>query len=309
MRIPASLINGTIRLLYESLSIEIMERIAKMVDNDFDIYRVSGFRESIPIPPQDCATVVVHEMIRQERFVDLIETLVMVDQKGIMGRQYKIKGLPEIAKGLAALGFLYDRYNNLFMEDPRLRATRNWGRLKEGQEYPIALLRIDIVHNSKIVRQYPKSQVEEAYALFYEMITHKIHKRMGRIWSWEGDGGVAAFYYGHRQTYAAFAAIDILHGNFIFNLFKNPLEVPLQIRVAVHAGQQKYSEDQAVWKKSETAIHVVELESKACSPDEAVISMNVEASLDRSLSDLFSLKNKTHGNRVYSYRVRMEDLE
>ncbi len=307
MRFPASLISSCTRALYESLSIDIMSKVARMLDDSFDLYRVANMRESIPITSQHAADVIVKELLRQGMFVDLIETLITVDTRGIMGRRYTIGSLGELAKGLSAIGFLYDKVNNLFMEDPRLKASYNFGRLQEGGEYPLALLRLDIVQNSKIVRKYPKEHVEKAYQLLYEMVEHKVHKRWGRIWSWEGDGGVAAFYYGHKQTQAALTAMDLIQGVFLFNTFKNPLEMPIQVRIAVHYGVQKFSQDQSVWKKSDTARIAVEMESKACNPDEAVISTNIETALERNLAQLFEPKKNVSSYQVHCYRIRMEE--
>jgi class 3 adenylate cyclase len=305
MRIPGSLVNNTIRILYENLHTDIMIKLAKMVDEDFDFYRVSGFRESIPINPQDCAHVIVEEVIRQNKFLNFVEMMIMINHKGLMGRKYPIRNLSEIIKGLSALGFIYDEENQLFFEDAQINASKNWGRLLDDHDYYLALLRLDIVHNTKIVRAHPKTQVEQAYALFYEMVERKIHYRWGRIWSWEGDGGMAAFFYGHRQTYAVYSALDIIQSLFVFNIFKNPLSEPIQIRLAVHAGSQRYSEDPVKWKKSDTASYVLELESKFCAPNELVISEAVNSSLEKTLSSLFKPKPEFPGFVAYKLGVEV----
>ncbi len=304
MRIPGSLINGTIRVLYENLHIDIMMKLAKMVDEDFDFYKVSGFRESIPVNSQDCASVIVKEMVRQNKFLNLVENMIQISEKGFMGRSYPIKNLYEIIKGLSSLGFIYDQVNQLFFEDAQINASKNWGRLLEDNDYYLALLRLDIVHNTKIVRQNVKEKVDQAYGYFYEMIERKVHHRWGRIWSWEGDGGMAAFFYGHRQTYAVYCALDILQSLFLFNLLRNPLDTDLQIRMAVHAGMQKYSTDQVKWKKSDTAVRVVELESKYCAPNELVISQGVNSTLEKTLSNLFEEKQKASG--IFAYKIKLE---
>lgn len=304
MRIPGSLINGTIRVLYENLSIDIMMKLAQMVDEDFNFYTVSGFRESIPVNSQDCASVIVKEMVRQNKFLNLVESMIQINEKGFMGRSYPIRNLNELIKGLSSLGFVYDQVNKIFFEDAQINASKNWGRLLEDHEYYLALMRLDIVHNTKIVRQNTKAKVEEAYGYFFEMVQKKVYHRWGRIWSWEGDGGMAAFLYGHRQSLAIYCALDILQSLFLFNLFRNPLDTDLQIRLAVHAGMQKYSEDQVKWKKSDTAVRVLELESKFCNPNELVISQAVNSSLEKTLSNLFEEKNKASG--ILSYKIKME---
>lgn len=300
VKFPASLINNTIRILYESLHQDIVVRVARIVDPDFDIYRVTGFPESIPIPPQECAKGVVLEMIKQDRFVEFVEALLNVSRDGLMGRRYTIRHLGEIVKGMAAVGLIYDNVSRVFIENPQIQVTPNWGRLLEGQEYFLALLKLDIVENSKIVRAYPPKMVQEAYRSFHAMVVNKVQRRHGRIWSWEGDGGMVAFYFGHRQTLAVAAALDILQSLLLFNLLGSPLETPLQVRLAVHAGNQIYSADQARWGKAEVAIRVQELESQHCQAGELVISQAVYGSLENNFSMLFAPK----GGGLYSYKVR-----
>jgi len=285
-----------------------MVRIAKMVWNDFDIYLVSGFRESIPIPPQDCATTIVRFVLDNDKFLPFIEALILVDQQGIMGRRYPISNLREIIKALMANGFAYDGVNNLFLEDGIQRKSLGWGRLQEGNDYNLALLRLDIVHNSKIVRDQDQNLVILAYAGLRELISHKVEKRLGRIWNWEGDGGMAAFFYGHRQQLATLAAIDILHGLFLFNRLKNPLGVPISLRLALHTGHIKFATEASEWKKSDVVKQVVEMESKYTAKDSLTISSQTEAALDRTFATQFLRAKTRDGTPIYTYKMDWEAL-
>jgi hypothetical protein len=48
------------------------------------------------------------------------------------------------------------------------------------------------------VRKYPADVIEKTYEDLRLMVEGAIDKRNGRIWSWEGDGGLVAFFFSHK---------------------------------------------------------------------------------------------------------------
>ncbi|OHD11511.1 MAG: hypothetical protein A2Z96_05965 [Spirochaetes bacterium GWB1_48_6] len=306
MRIPGALTNLTVKSLYVSVGIDTMIRIARMVLPDFDIYKSSGFRESIPIPPQDCAATIVRIISQEDKYLALIEALIQVDQDGIMGRKYPVSNLRDLIKGLVQNGFTYDPVNNLFLEDGKQRKTQGWGRLREGQDYNLSFLRMDIVHNSKIVRDHPQEHLEQAFSQLRSLVANKVEKRLGRIWTWEGDGGVAAFFYGHRQYLGTLAAMDILHGMVLLNRLNNPLKVPISLRLAIHTGTVKYSSDPSIWKKNDVIKQVIEQEAKYTPKDALTVSRQTESALDRSFAALLTPLKTPDGTPLFSYKLGWE---
>ena len=50
-------------------------------------------------------------------------------------QKIKIPYLREIIRELYDHGFIYDHVNKIFVEDPSVRKTRNWGVLRNDEEY------------------------------------------------------------------------------------------------------------------------------------------------------------------------------
>ena len=306
MQVSGSQANVTARVLYESMSQDVMIRVVRQLWPGYDLHHQCGVRDIIPIPLQDAAKQIVRDIISQDLYVDFVEILLKIDQDGIMGRHYPIPRVSELVKLLREKGFVYDRVNNSFLEDPRLRRTQNWGRLKAGTEYNLALLRVDLVANSKVVRKNHQELVEKTFEDIRNMVRNAVEKRLGRIWSWEGDGGLAAFYYGHRQVLGVYSALEILQKLWSYNFFTCPLKDSLEMRLALHSGYMRFSFEEDELRKSDVFRNVVEIESHHTPANHLVISSQIETSLDRPLASLFHPLGTTDALGLSTYALEVE---
>jgi class 3 adenylate cyclase len=212
----------------------------------------------------------------------------------------------DIINGVIDLGYVYDPENDMFTENSAQRRTRNWGTLRQGQEYTITFLRVDIAGNSELVRMNSEEKINTAYGRFREIVQSAVDRRDGRIWSWDGDGGLAAFFRGHKHQHAVLAGMEIIHELFLYNRTANPLPEPLKVRIAAHSGPFEYTTDEEALQDSETVARVVEIEEQLCAPSAMTISEVVKMMLDSViLGRLREFKDDSF-KRYYSYALKME---
>jgi len=305
-RINNSLISTTVRALAQSMTTKIMIILAKKLISDYDIYKRTGFPTSIAIPNQDAARQIVTDIVRQDKYLNLVLLLVEIGDKGLMGRKYAIPYMREIVNGVFDLGYIYDSSNKIFVENPQFSMTRNWGALQVGNEYTLTFLRLDIVGNSKIVRENPAEKVEETYAILRNITQKAVHSRNGRIWEWDGDGGLGVFFFGNKNQSAVMAAMEILHEVYFHNIMDNRLDKPFQIRTAVHSGPFSYTADETELKASESVKSVIKIEGHFTKPDTLTISPVVKLMLDALAANQFvSFKGKDQ-LEYYNYKLRFE---
>jgi len=288
------------RSLYESLDAGMIERVAQAVLPDYDLGRRTGFPPNIPVQAQTAASRVVDDCVAEERFLHLVEALARLDREGFMGRAFRIAGLRELSKAIAAEGYAWDEETSRFMEDPRVRRTPDWGRLAPGEELRFSLLRIDVVKNSRIVRKHGESAASGVYDELRGMLSRSAERRAGRVWSWEGDGGLAAFLFGHSTTSCVLAGIALMNELFIYNRTGNRLGESLKVRAAAHTGPLRYDPDFAGMMKQETCREALEAESRWTPPEAFVITPAVAGTLDRVLSDRFK-PISGNGSRMLAY--------
>jgi len=306
MKVKNSTISLCRRTLYESISAETMVRFVRLVDPEYDLYERSGIPENIPITNQMAAERIVEDIVEDGRFIDFVETLVKVDSEGYMGRAYPIKGLGQIVKTLAQDGFLFDRSTGQFFENTHERASPDWGRLRDGDERQAAVLRLDVVANSVLVLQNSADKIEKAYAELRAIVSRAVVGRFGRIWSWEGDGALAAFLFGQKERSAVLAGMEILNELFFFNRLANPLDDPLRVRIAAHAGPIRYRDSLMELLKNDTLKDVIQIESTATPSDTLSASSNLFLSIDRVIQDRFGPERQAAICKVRHYAVDLE---
>jgi class 3 adenylate cyclase len=280
-----------------------MIHVVKEFIPDYNLHQRTGIPASIAVANLDAASRIVQDIIAEDRFLDFIAYLIRYEEEGVMGRRITIAYLREILKAVFAQGYLYDKDQHMFVEDPRFRKSRNWGVLKPGVEYTVCFLRIDIAGNTHLVKENSAAKVNAAYGFLRETVHASVERRNGRVWLWEGDGGIAAFTFGNRNQSAVLAAMEILHELFFYNKTRCPLKTELKVRVGVHSGTCEYTEDNAALIKTEAVQRGMDVEKQHTAPGACTISIVVREMLDHLVSSQF--KPVKSGN-YFSYALELE---
>ena len=286
-----------------SLSPEVMNRFAKMTNPGYDLQKSFGFSKGHPIGVHEAADRIVADMVADGYYIDFVETLIKVEEKGYMGHKYNFRGLDDVVGDVLQAGFSYDKATGQFFEDQSQQITRNWGRLVEGDERQMAVLRLDVVGNTVLVKENPRALIDKTYSELRKIVTKAVVSRLGRLWTWEGDGALAVFMLGDYSRMAIFAGLEIINAMFMFNKMDNPLNSAIKLRVAVNSGHLTYSESETQYTKADTVKRVISLESKAAVPNSLVVSESLAMSQDQSLLNIFSdskiVPNSTEKYRLY----------
>ena len=291
--------------LEDSLPVDMMSRCAMLTNPGYDIYKRTGIREGIPIMKQTAAHRIVTDMIQDGLYINFVETLVKIDSIGFMGKVYPMRGLDEVIQGLINEGYFFDEISGQFIENQEERVSCNWGRLKDGDERRMGLLRLDIVDNSTLVKNNPKSKIDQAYNDIQNIVEKAVINRYGRIWSQEGDGILAAFLFGSMEKMVTLAGIEIIHELFFYNKLNNPLNSQINVRLGACIGQIWYSDSEMERLKNEAVKEVVFLESIA-PYNTFCVSYNLYLSIDQHILDIFGDQKTSSGRKYRLYTVGLE---
>ncbi|MCK4803849.1 MAG: hypothetical protein KAT88_04805 [Spirochaetes bacterium] len=305
MKVSGWLMHLAARALAESMDVRTMTHLVRRLLRNYDLSKSSGFRQNVPIPNKTAAKQIVKDIRDSELFLPFIDLLIKIGHAGLMGRRYRVPHLREILSEIKKAGFLYDEEFEMFVEDPRVRRTKNWGVLREGEEYVLTFLCIDIVGNSDLVRKYPDEIIKSTYTDLRNIVQNAGEKRNGRIWNWEGDGGLAAFYFSQKNNSAVLSAMEIIHELFIYNMVGCRMDERLRVRIAVHSGPCQYRhnfEDIT----SDTIKKIVEIESKHTKPDNVTFSSSAYLTLDHILTEQLKPFKAGGAQSLYRYELLWE---
>lgn len=304
MRISTRLENLIIKSLSQSMTVDLMERLARQVFPDYDLHSRSGFPENIPLPQITAAKQIISDMKHGNAFLRFVEVLIDVDKNGIMGRRVSIRFLSQIINEVEQLNYKYNSEIGMFVEG-RVK-TKGWGILQEGRIYEFAFLRVDIVDNSRLVRSYPREVIRETYEAVKNIVKRIVEKRDGRVWSWEGDGGIAAFYLANKNLKAALCGVEIIMELFMYNLIGCRLDERLKVRVAVHTGPSVFSSSIDT-VQNDTLRRLEIIESQYTPPNSVTVSPGVFSDLGGKLERFFRQVEVSTGNYLYNFRLRWNE--
>ena len=305
MKIKSANTTSCKKCLQVSLSVEMMVYFAKLVYPSYDFYTRTGFKEGMPIPSDFAAGRIVMDMVEDGYYVDFAEMLIETGTKGYRGKSYKLSGLDGVVAGLIAEGYVYDKVTGQFFENQRERISTNWGRLQEGGERKMTMLRLDIVGSSELVRNNPQTAIKKAYSDIRDIIIRAVNTRIGRLWSWEGDGALAAFCFGPMEKMAVYAGMEILHELFFYNRIYNPLDRPINIRLGAHIGQVRYSSSELERLQNDTVKQAMVLESLATN-NSLCVSFNMYIAIEQTILSLFSAEKTSRGHKYRFYTMGHE---
>jgi hypothetical protein len=295
-----------VKALNESMSTDLMQRLARRVVPDYDIHDRTGFQRTMPIPSLDVAGQIARDLGAGIPLLRFVETLIEIDSSGVMGSRIKVRQLDALIQEVETLGYAYDENSRLFMETAAAARTRTWSVLQEGQVHELSFLKIDVVASSKLVRNHAKAKINRAYQDLQRIVVTAVYRRNGRVWNWEGDGGVLAFLFGDKNVQAALAGMEIILELFLYNTFRCTLGEPLSVRLAVHTGPCPYHEsfDRI---QSDTLRRLGLIESRFTRPDSVTLSPGVYSDLGPKLSRFFEPFPGDAGGQLYRYALRWEE--
>jgi hypothetical protein len=296
-----------VKALSQSMDIRTMVKIARKLFQNYNLYERTGFPENIPIPVLDAAEQIASDVIQNEElFIQFVAHLIDVYQNGLMGKKINIKYLPQIVSELETMGLTYNPEYGTFIESSRDKMTKGWRILEEGKRYEFCLLRVDIVENSRLVREYPRDIVLSTYTDFRSIVKTYIEKREGRIWGWEGDGGLAAFYFQDKNVNATLSAMEIILDLFFYNMFKCTLKEPLKVRIALHTGHCQFYQE--LKRMQNDVFRILEvLEAQHTLPNTITLSPGIYHDLGSKLEHYFIPIELKKGHYIYRYHLTWED--
>lgn len=306
MRVKARARTLASRALAESMDVKTMVHLARRLFGNYDLHERTGFPTSVPIPNRTASRQIVDDLADSNRFLDFVALLIEIERLGMEGRKYRFPRLQAIVNEILETGYRFDTETRTFVEDTTIRTTRNWGVLKTGETYIMAFLGVDVVGNSALVREHGREAMSELYGALRMLVSEACETRNGRLWGWEGDGGIAAFTFEEQNQRATLSGIEILNELLIYNLTECPLDGGLHVRLTVHNGPCAYGETGAELKV-DTIKRIWEIDSRHGQTDTLIVTDSVYPSLERVVASRLSPLGVARDQDFYTYAVRFAD--
>jgi class 3 adenylate cyclase len=186
-------------------------------------------------------------------------------------------------------------------------ARRIEDHISQGEVRQMALMSVDIVRHSSLVKAYPAELVKLLLDRFREAVRSVIRGYGGDEINWAGDGGVFAFWDDGLCNRVALAGIRLLHELSVFNLdtVHNPLPVPIKIRAGAAVGLVEFRSPPNTMS-ADAINRASHLQQRGTSPDELVITAALLNSCEERVKSSFKYKGLFEGEPVYAFSLVRE---
>ena len=288
MQLEPAIRNDLIELIAANFKTDEVNELGRLILGRFDSNAVAGTRKHISLSARKSAGLLVEECEKGKQVVALLKLVVEVGDGVVHGRSVRVQGLEEFLGKLIRTGIRYDfKTRRVVAGCQEPQDLPNWGVLKNGREYPLTVISVDIVGNSKKVRALGARRAEKLYFTLWSFLKEKLATVDGRIWSWSGDGGLVAFALRDHQARAVLFAIEVQSTVPVFNLCASGSpSADIALRMGVHCGMVKFAIETGTIV-SDVINYAAHLEKNATRPGTVSISREVYDALPQRMGGLF----------------------
>ena len=288
MQLDPALRNDLIELIAANFRTDEVNELGRLALGCFDSNEAAGKRNHISLSPRKCAGLLVEQCEHGNVTPTLLKLVVEVDHGTVHGRQVRVEGIEEFLGKLTRSGIHYDFKTRQIIaacRDPQ--DLLNWGCLRDGHEYDVTAVSLDIVGNSAKVRKLGVRRMEKLYFSLWNFLREKLATVDGRIWSWAGDGGIIAFALRDHAARAVRFAIEVQSTMPVFNVTASGSPAgDVALRLGIDTGRVKFSIETGTIV-SDVITYASHLEKKSCKPGMVCVSRAVYDALPGRMDSLF----------------------
>ncbi len=309
MQLEPAIRNDLIELIAANFRTDDINELGRLVLGCFDSNAAAGTKSHISLSPRKCAGLLLDECERKNEVAALLKLVVEVDDDVVHGRTVRIDGLEEFLGKLVRTGIHYDfRTRKVVVARNDPSELPNWGCLKDGREYEITVMSLDIVGNSAKMRKLGARRTEKLYFTLWSFLKEKLAGVDGRLWSWAGDGGIFAFALRDHQTRAVRFAIEVQSTVPVFNLSASASpSADIALRLGIDSGRIKFNIETGKMV-SDVLNYAAHLEKKSTLPGTISVSRSVYDALPERMSSIFQFGGIFEGRDFFRTSKRLDSL-
>ena len=288
-----------IEILGNNFSYEEIILIGQRNEDDFDIHIPDNHYGRLRLQPHVAAEYLAIYFRDNSRIEDIVRFLIDLDCGSLNGRDIYISGLEDLMMTLRHAGIGYDFTERDFFPLEGKDCKDRWEEcLKENKEYEFSFVSVDTVDSSQLSIDEQRKKLDQTYDSLHHLITMTALTYNGSLWSWQGDGGLLAFWGKSFILNGLFFCFEILGLLPVFNLKDSRISNDIKLRFGVDRGVALYKKDKGsiISKTINFASH---LEKKYTDSNSITISENVYSVLNEKQKSYFEKRNCFDGKDFY----------
>jgi len=289
-----------IEILGNNFSYEEIILIGQRNEGDFNIHIRDNHYGRLRLQPHIAAEYLATHFKDNGRIEDVVRFLLYLDCGSLNGRDVRISDLEDLLITLRRAGIGYDFRSRDFFPLEGEDCKEQWEKcLKENKEYEFSFVSVDTVESSQLSIEEQRPKLDQTYGSLHHLVTITALKYDGSLWSWQGDGGLLAFWGKSHIMNGLFFCFEILGLLPVFNLKDSRIRSDIKLRFGIDSGAAVYKNDKGsiISKSINFASH---LEKKCTDSNSITISKNVYSELNEKQKGYFGKSDILNGKDFYS---------
>ncbi|HUT65656.1 MAG TPA: hypothetical protein VMZ05_05850 [Spirochaetota bacterium] len=290
-----------IELLGDNFSYEEIIIIGRRFHPDFEIKTAENQYGRLRLPPHAASEHLVNSLRNSGEISELLRFLIDLDCHSLNGREIRFCGLEDLLVVMRQFGIGYDLKKREFFLVSERECAPKWEEcLQENKEYDFAYVSVDIVKSSEMALHEDIKLVERTVNALFDMIRISAIQYGGSIWSWQGDGGIIAFWGPQFATFSVYFSMEALGLLPLFNLKENAFKNDVTLRFGVDSGKTLYRNDKGniISPNINFAAH---LEKKCTEINSITISDRVYDELNEKQRTYFRESGELENRNYFSF--------
>jgi class 3 adenylate cyclase len=288
-----------IEILGNNFSYEEIIVIGQRNEDDFNIHIPDNHYGRLRLQPHIAAEYLATHFRDNGRLEDIVKFLLYLDCGSLNGRDVCLSEMEDLLITLRRSGVGYDFGTREFFSLEE-NDNHQWENcLKEKKEYEFSFVSVDTVDSSQLSVEEQRPKLDQTYDSLQHLITTTALKYDGSLWSWQGDGGLLAFWGKSHRTSALFFCFEILGFLPVFNLKDSRIGRDINLRFGIDSGTAVYKNEKGsiLSKAINFAAH---LEKKCTDRNSITISSSVYSVLNKKQKEYFGKRDNLEGNGCYT---------
>ncbi len=289
-------------LMLRSLNSDQINDIGRGFDSDFDVRRISGFGDKIRVPTQIAIDCVFEQFPEEGKLMRFLGYMLSRNGSSASGGIVKLRDPERTLNQLRGLDWVYDRARGRFQKDQSINPTPDWGFLLEGEEYRFGFASIAVADWSNLLNKNLKSDVDQSMTRLHAYVKTQVESWNGRLWSWGGEGGLAAFHGDDAGSMLTMCMISVLAFLTRFNIFENDLslETEISLRIGAHFGGAVFKADTGNIFSPDPEL-ALELRRKHSATNSVTVSEALYTNLRSEIAGRFRAAGSAGDTRLYRF--------
>jgi class 3 adenylate cyclase len=289
MDLEPAIRNELVELICRNFRPREIEELGKLILRKYESNELSGTPKHVSLGSHKAAALLVNRCAESRKTEELVKLVVELDGAAIHGRKIRLDGVERLLGSLTKNGCHYDfRQRRLVSSCRDPEALVDWGCLRDGREYEVTIASLDIAGSSALVRAHGLRRMEQVYLRLWNHLRERLGALDGRIWSWAGDGGIAAFVFDGHVARATRFALEVQRTLPVFNAaMDDHLPADIALRIGLDTGRVRFAAEPGKIV-SDVINYAAHLEKQAAPPGAVAVSQAVHDALPPRLAACFS---------------------